>query len=127
MFDDVLNPKYVHFSRVTDRELDDFARLPKSALVAHIDRAIEAWERPCGCAASDLTIEYLEPVIGAQTLRIDIWVESLDRRSCTYGFTCSSENGNVAYARGERMVVATGGAALVDHNIALLKDLPAYA
>ena len=126
MFDDVLNPKFVHFSRVTERELDAFRRLPKAGVIAHIDAAIEAWGCPCRAAASDLAIESMEPVIGAQTLRIDLWVESIDRNACTYGFICSSENGNVAYARGER-TIANADAALREHNTTLLKDLPAYA
>ncbi|HSP35149.1 MAG TPA: hypothetical protein VLU46_12600, partial [Thermoanaerobaculia bacterium] len=103
---------------------DPFRRLPKNALVRHIDEAIRAW----GCAgAADLAIEYLEPVIGAQLLRIDLWVESLDKQSCTYGFFCSSENGNVAYARGERTVVTPTDSGLRNHNAELLKDLHAYA
>ncbi len=125
MFDDVLNPKFVHFSAVSESELDPFLRLPKQALVAHIDDAIRAWGCCGGSASRGLTIEYMEPVIGAQTLRIDIWVERLDRATCTYGFLCSSRNGNVAYARGER--TAATSAADLSHNAALLKDLPAYA
>ncbi len=125
MFDDVLNPKFVHFSAVSESELDPFRRLPRHALVTHIDAAIRAWGCCGGATSRGLTIEYMEPVIGAQTLRIDIWVERLDRATCTYGFLCSSRNGNVAYARGER-TVATSGADL-SHNAALLKDLPAYA
>jgi hypothetical protein len=125
MFDDVLNPKFVHFSALSESELDPFRRLPKQALVAHIDDAIRAWGCPCGFGGSNPTIEYMEPVIGAQTIRIDIWVERLDRATCTYGFLCSSRNGNVAYARGERTVATS--AADLSHNAALLKDLPAYA
>jgi len=127
MIDDVLNPKFVHFSRVADLELDPFRRLAKDGLVAHIDVAIDAWGCPCGVAASDLTIELLEPVIGNQTLRIDLWVESIANKSCTYGFICSSENGNVAYARGERTIVSPADARFQKYNAALLKDLPAYA
>ena len=127
MFDDVLNPKFVHFSPITDGELDPFRRLPRAALVSHIDDAIRAFGCPCGTnAATDLAIDYLEPVIGAQNIRVDLWAERLDDKSCTYGFTCSSENGNVPYARGERTVVAPGDHHLRTHA-ALLKDLHAYA
>lgn len=128
MIDDVLNPKFVNFRSVSEAELDPFLRLPQQALVAHIDDAIRAWGGPCRFSTSGLTIESMEPVIGAQTLRIDIWVERLDSASCTYGFLCSSRNGNVAYARGERTVFKSPvDATFHDHNAALLKDLPAYA
>ena len=126
MFDDVLNPKFVHLSPVTEGELDPFRRLPRRALIAHIDDSIRAFGCS-GTAAADLAVDYLEPVIGAQMLRVDIWVERLDDRTCTYGFTCSSENGNVAYARGERTVIAPGDSRFHDRNAALLKDLHAYA
>src|SRR5574341_1440022 len=81
--DDTFNPKFVHFSNVRESELDPFRRLPKAALISHIDEAVEAWEHACGAAttAGAISIEYLEPVIGAQTLRIDIWVQSLLERA----------------------------------------------
>ena len=118
MNDDMLNPKFVFFPAVAAA-----GRLPNSALVAHIDAAIRAFGHPCAVTATDLEIDYLEPVVGPQTLRIDIWVEHVDRSSCTYGFLCSSENGNVAYARGERTLYAQ----FVADNASLRKDLPAYA
>ncbi len=122
LLDDLFNPKFVHFSTVSDRELDPFRRLPKPALIGHIDGAIQAWD-PTVAMPAGISIEYLEPVIGAQTLRTDIWVEILDDASCTYGFVCSSENGNLPYARGECMLVKADRA----RNAALIKNLPALA
>jgi hypothetical protein len=135
MNDDLLlddfNPKFVHFSPIAERELDPFRRLPKPVLTGHIDAAIQAWERSTvvGATSSDLRIDYLEPVIGAQTLRIDIWVEDLDDSSCTYGFLCSSENGNVPYARGERTLVKSDrwSKTFRARNAGLMKNLPALA
>ncbi|HSP13408.1 MAG TPA: hotdog fold domain-containing protein [Thermoanaerobaculia bacterium] len=133
LLDDTFNPKFVHFSPVSDGELDPFRRLPKAALIEHLDAALEAWGRSCDVLATpaDIRIDYLEPVIGAQTLRIDIWVEDLDDSSCTYGFLCSSENGNLAYARGERTLVKSGRSAWNNNfrsrNEALMRNLRAFA
>ncbi len=133
LLDDSLNPMFVHFSAVSDDELDPFRRLPHPALTAHIDSAIQAWRHRCGDGAvlGDISIEYLEPVIGAQIMRIDLWVEHMDDRSCTYGFVCSSENGNLAYARGERNLVKRDdkpwSPRFRDSNATLMKDLHAYA
>ncbi len=133
LLDHSLNPKFVHYCTVSDDELDPFRRLPKAALMAHIDSAVQAWRHRCGDGAflADMSVEYLEPVIGAQTIRIDLWVERMDDTSCTYGFVCSSENGNLASARGERSLVKRDqkpwSPQFRDTNATLMKDLHAYA
>jgi hypothetical protein len=124
-----LNPKFTFFSPVT-AAVDD-----QRQLAEHIDRAIIALDgrAPVGGFA---TIETLNPVFDASTLRVELWVNDLDDYTCTYGFLVSSENGRVPYARGERVVVnidpATHRAARWSSEFRLthtelLKDLPAYA
>jgi acyl-CoA thioesterase FadM len=121
MNDDALNPRFVYSSF-----------LPANAPVAaHVDRAIEAWQgRIDSIMMSGSAIEQLAPLAGAHTVRVDLWVEHLDDSTCVYAFLCSSEDGNTAYARGERAIVnndAQWPTAFRAHASALLKDLPAYA
>lgn len=126
----MINPKFTFFSPVT-ATIDDHRR----QLAEHVDRAIIALDgrAPVGGGA---TMEPLNPVFDASTLRVELWVNDLDDYTCTYGFLVSSENGRVPYARGERVVVnvdpATHRAArwsseFVHSHTELLKDLPAYA
>jgi hypothetical protein len=128
-FNDALNPKFIFFSPVGTDTLDS------RGLAEHIDRAIIALDGQAPLAG-DCIAELLNPVLGPTTLRVDLWVETLDRWSCTYGFTVSSEDGTVAYARGERNVVnidprshqpAPWSASFVASHAGLQKDLPAYA
>lgn len=143
---DPFNPKFVHFSRVVADELDSGRSLPRVRIADHIDEAIFAWctsvNGECECRADDVStvrdiyVETMEPLYGAQTVRIDIWVENIDESSCVYGFLCSSEDGCVPYARGERTVVkidpkshgrcAWSAPFRIRHS-ELRKDLPAYA
>jgi len=108
LLDDTVNPRFVHEAALT------------GPLEAEVDRAIGSW---CGVApvATDLVIEYLQPARG--NVRVDLWVESLDDRSCTYGFLVSSSDGMLPFARGDRTVSSPRNA----RNAALLKGLPAYA
>lgn len=122
MNDDTLNPRFVYSS---------FLR-PNAPFAAHVDRAIEAWqEAPLDSSApAEIAIEQLAPITGARSARIDLWLEHLDESGCVYGFLCSSEDGNIAYARGERVIVNAGGTwspAFRARMSTLLKDLPAYA
>jgi acyl-CoA thioesterase FadM len=124
-----LNPKFTFFSPVRS------ALIGRDELAEHVDRAIIALDgrAPVG---GDCCVEELNPVLGGDTLRVELWVNDLDEYTCTYGFLVSSENGRVPYARGERCVVnvdpATHRAAKWDHQFVamhaeLRKDLPAYA
>ena len=143
---DIFNPKFVHYSRVAAEELDPLLRLATARLAGHIDEAIFGWcasmNGECECRADDsstvrdIYVEAMEPIIGAQTVRVDIWVEDIDETSCVYGFLCSSEDGNVPYARGERTVVKVDpqshrpspwSAPFRVRQAELMKDLPAYA
>lgn len=109
---DDLNPKFVHFSRITAQDIAAAGgALDGASLAAHVDEAIATWcsdfmakAKPFDIAG-DLTMETLSFLTQPGTLRIDLWVEDLDETSCTYGFLCSSENGSAAYARGERTLV----------------------
>lgn len=121
MNDDTLNPRFVYSSF-----------LPASAPVAaHVDRAIEAWQgRIDSMMTGGIAIEQLTPLAGAHTVRVDLWVEYLDDSTCVFAFLCSSEDGNTAYARGEKAIVnhdAQWTASFRAHASTLLKDLPAYA
>ena len=108
---DDFNPKFVYFSPVDGN------------LAAHIDDAIRTYCGEASIPAEELVIERLgTPAPG--TMRIDLWVESLDDASVTYGFLCSNANGSAAYARGER-TVRKAGAGRSERR--LLRDLHAFA
>jgi hypothetical protein len=119
-FDD-FNPKFIFFSPVRSAAVD------KNQLPEHVDHAIIALDgrAPIG---GGCCLEQLEPVTGASTLRVELWVNDLDDYTCTYGFLVSSENGRTPYARGERTVVSLGWSSDFRHaHEELRKDLPAYA
>lgn len=125
----MINPKFVFFSPLREETAG------RGTLAEHVDHAIIALDgrAPVG---GGFAIEALEPVFGAETLRIELWVNDLDDYTCTYGFLVSSENGRIPYARGERTVVSVDPAshqpqkwsrAFLQTHCELLKDLPAYA
>ena len=120
-----LNPKFTFFSPAS----------PGVPLAEHVDRAIIALARraPLG---GDCWLEALRPFEGNSPLRVEIWVDGLDDYTCTYGFLCTSEDGRVPYARGERTAVsldpATGrpekwSPGFRMRHTPLRKDLPGYA
>jgi hypothetical protein len=125
-----LNPKFVFHSPIRNVLADPLEMLE------HVDHAIIALDgrAPLG---GDSALEQLAPVIGNETaLRIDLWVQDLDDYTCTYGFLCSSEDGRVPHARGERSVVnldpatrrpMTWSRDFRSAHVELMKDLPAYA
>lgn len=139
---DFFNPRFVFFSPVHLDELDSLGRLDRSRFAAHIDEAIAAWQmnmenksEQAQCVR-DISFEILNPILGPTTLRIDVWVEHLDATTCVYGFICSSENGNAAFARGERTITkldlqshqpARWSERFLDKQASLTKNLPAYA
>lgn len=147
---DDFNPKFIYHSPVHFDELDPMQMLHNSRFSAHVERAITAFYLTTGRrwetdvrnnpdqfhVVRELRIEYLNPVIGPQTIRIDVWVERLGTTSCVYGFLCSTEDGRTAFARGERTIVKIDPASkrpapwsdfFRSHHAALAKDLPAYA
>jgi acyl-CoA thioester hydrolase len=147
---DDINPKFVYRSPVHFDELDPMQMLHNARFAAHVERAIIAFYATTGRkwelnpadnpdqfhVVRELRIEYINPVIGPGTMRIDVWVERIGNTSCAYGFLCSSEDGLVPYARGERTIVKVDPATrrpapwtdfFREHHSALLKDLPAYA
>ncbi|HET7436671.1 MAG TPA: hypothetical protein VFN10_18325 [Thermoanaerobaculia bacterium] len=121
-----LNPKFTFHSPVFAEGLVD---VPE-----HVDHAIIALDGRAPLAG-DACVETINPVIGPTTLRIDLWVEDLDDTTCTYAFTCTSEDGRIAYARGERCVVnidpksqkrTPWPVAFRASHADLRKDLPAF-
>ena len=122
--DDPLKPRFVHFvfARPDEIRRDRFAGL--------VDEAVAAWDVATGSATDashgvrDLTIELLEPVTEPATIRVDVWVERLSATSCTWGFLCSSADGNLPYARGER---TSWSLPFHTKQETLRRDLPAYA
>ena len=150
LLDDGINPRFVYFSPVHFDELDPMKMLHNGRFPAHIERAVAAWYAASGKrwelnisdnpdqfhVVRDLHIEYLRPVVGPGTMRIDIWVERIGTTSCVYGFLCSSEDGTTPYARGERTVVKIDPAShrptawtpsFREQLHSLQKELPAYA
>lgn len=145
-----INQKFTWFSPVHFDELDPMQMLHNSRFPAHVERAVIAWYEANGKSwqldvernpdqfhvVRELRIEYLNPLLGPGSMRIDIWVEHLGNTSCVYGFLCSSGDGRTPYARGERTIVKIDPAShrptpwtdnfRTVHN-ELLKDLPAYA
>jgi len=123
---DPLNPKFTFFSPAQDAKID---------LAEHVDHAIIALDGRAPIAG-DFCVEQLNEVTGPATLRVDLWVEELGPFNVTYGFLVSSENGAIAYARGERSIVnidprsrkpLAWTPAFRASHIDLIKDLPAYA
>jgi len=120
MFEDTLNPRFVFHSFL--RAGDD--------VTLHIDRAIERWQGAIDASVDrHLRIEFLHPIQGAQTVRVDLWVEDLDTSVCVYGFLLSTPDGNAAFARGDRTLIGSSrwSAELFERAASLRKDLPAYA
>ena len=150
MEDELFNPKFTYLSPVHFDELDPMQMLHNSRFAAHIERAICAWYESIGGkwalrvednpdqfhVVRDLHIEYLSPFVGMGTMRIDLWVDRIGNSSCVYAFLCSSMDGNVAYARGERTIVKVDPRSMRpapwteqfrDRHSTLVKSLPAYA
>ena len=109
---DDFNPKFVHFCPAGH----DF--------LTRLDDAIRTYSGDTFEPDGDAIIEQLTRTVAPGTMRIDLWVESLDDVSCTYGFLCSSTNGAIAYARGERTVKKAGAP---QRERGLLRDLHAFA
>jgi len=130
MTDDLINPKFVFYSPLHNVLADPLD------LVEHVDHAIIALDgrAPVG---GDCAIEQLSSVaFDENAVRVELWVNDLDDYTCTYGFLCSSEDGRIPHARGERSVVNIDPQSRRpvvwshDFRVAhqeLLKDLPAYA
>ena len=127
---DELNPKFTFLSPLHNVLADPLD------LAEHVDHAIIALDgkAPVG---GEYCIEQLAPVSADENaLRVELWVNELDDYVCTYGFLCTSDDGRVPHARGERSVVnldpqsrqpvAWSRDFRVRHE-GLLKDLPAYA
>jgi len=143
-FDDGLNPKFVFHSPVQLHELDATGTLPSSRFATHVEGAIAAWYNISSRGTAfadlhvvrDLHIEFLNPMTGPALMRIDVWVDELDETSCVYGFICSSADGRIAYARGDRTIInldaqshrpAGWSVPFRAKHEALRKDLPALA
>lgn len=148
--EDDLNPKFTYLSPVHFDELDPMQMLHNARFQAHVERAISAWYASIGGkwelrvednpdqfhVVRDLHIEYLSPFKGTGTMRIDLWVDRIGTTSCVYAFTCSSIDGNIAYARGERTIVKLDPQShrptpwsdrFRRNHSELVKSLPAYA
>ncbi|HVS32940.1 MAG TPA: thioesterase family protein [Thermoanaerobaculia bacterium] len=139
-----LNPKFTFHSPVQLHELDAAGMLPSSRFTSHVESAIAAWYNVSGRGSAfgdlhvvrDIHIEFLNPMTGPALMRIDVWVDELDETSCVYGFICSSADGRVAYARGDRTILnldaqshrpAAWSMPFRARHEALRKDLPSLA
>lgn len=91
-----LTPRFVAFAAVR----------PGDSIERHVDTAIKTW-CTAGHAPFVLTdeaaVEILNPITRPGTMRIDLAVEEPSAAGCTYAFTCSTEDGSMPYARGERV------------------------
>ena len=110
---------YSFESQIFFDELDPMQMLHNARFAAHVERAITSFYSTSGRkyevnvadnpdqyhVVRELRIEYLTPVVGPRKMTIDIWVANLGTTSCTYGFLCRSQDGQVEYARGERSIV----------------------
>ena len=116
MYDTLFNPRFTYLSPVHFDELDPLQMLHNSRFAAHVERAVTAWYAENGgrweldhadnpdqfhvVRDSARRVPQSRPRPG--TMRIDLWVEHLGTTLCDYGFLCSSDDGVVPYARGER-------------------------
>ena len=122
-----LNPKFVFVSPVRH------APAGPDELLEHVDHAIIALDgrAPMGGGHSLEELNPLNPLLMQGAVRVELWVDDLDDYTCTYGFTLTSEDGRVPYARGERCVVNTDGKPWSRDfravHVELMKDLPAFA
>jgi acyl-CoA thioester hydrolase len=147
---ELFNPKFTYESPIHFDELDPMKILHNSRFAAHVERAVSAFYISVGGrwemrvednpdqfhVVRDIHIEFLNPFIGTGTMRIDLWVERLGTTSCVYGFICTSVDGTVPYARGERTIVKVDPRSFRpepwterfrERHSALVKNLPAYA
>ena len=139
LLDDGLTPRFVFLSPVFLDELDAGGRLSSERLASHIETAVDTFHTRTATEVNvvrDLSVEFLDPVTAAGELRIDVWLDSIDATTCTYGFTCSSADGRVAHARGERTVTmldpvrrrpAAWSPAFLEKQSTLVKALHNYA
>ena len=138
--DDPFNPRFVYFSPVHLDELDGF--LARNRFAAHIDQAIAAWQSTAEIrdeqsqGVREIFIELLQPITKPGTVRVDVWVEDMGDVICTFGFLCSSPDGTIAYARGERTITkldpqshrpASWSLPFRAKQETLKRNLPAYA
>ncbi len=142
LIDDLFNPRFVYFSPVHLDELATRGYLDRVAFASHVDAAIAAWQinmenKSEQCfGVRDMSVEILSPVVSPGMMRVDVWVERIDESCCAFGFLCSSESGNDAYARGERSITkldpqshqpASWSKPFRTKHESLLKELHAYA
>ena len=92
--DDTVQPRFVFFSSAQ--------ALTRHTVAAHVDAAIAAWPVPME-GVRDITVELLAPLFQPATIRVDVWIARDDASGRVFGFTCSSVDGTVAYARGEQV------------------------
>lgn len=114
------NPKFVNFSPVRS------GVLTVENVTDAVDRAIAALCAEAPKKDAGATVEILNPMIKTGSMRVDLWVEEIDDTSCTYGFLCSSEDGCMPYARGERTCAKLGPRAQKT-SARLLRDFQAFA
>ena len=119
-----LNPKF-HFVSPARRSV-----ATRDDLLEHVDHAIIALDAVAPLGGT-CCIEQLNPMLTSDKVRVDLWVNELGDYTCTYGFTVTSEDGRVPYARGERCVVNADGRPWSPQfrtaHLDLMKDLPAIA
>ena len=114
-----INPKFRYASRVHWDELDPLQMLHNSRFAAHVERAVIAFYESIGRrwtstlaenpdqfhVVRDFHIEFLAPVASPGDLHVEIWVERLGTTSCVYGFRCTSRDGSITHARGDRTII----------------------
>jgi acyl-CoA thioester hydrolase len=109
---------FSYASQVYFDELDPWHMLHNSRYAVHAERANLAWylEITKGSygpgADSDqfifqrhFEIDFSAPLVGPQTMWIDLWMTRFGRTSSTYAFSCRNEDGSAVYARGQRTIV----------------------
>lgn len=145
-----LNHHFTHLSSVHFDDLDAMTMLHNARYAFHVERAVGAWYQSLGKTfeldvarnpdqfhvVRDFHIEFLSPFRGLGTMRIDLWVEKVGETSCVYGFLCSSEDGTIGHARGQRTIVKLDPASLRpkpwtsffrETHRTIQRDLQAYA
>lgn len=110
---------FTYRSAVPFDELDAYGMLHNARWPLHIERATTAWFMANGRRYSTdpednpdkfhvvrhLSIDYILPFTGIGEVAIELWVEEIGARHCSFAFRAVSVDGATVHATGRRTIV----------------------